>query len=340
MFKTPHLAITDENPVFDFELRRIKRLRSSNRLWWYGSLIQVVPCSLVVLFYVSQVVSAAYRYKTGAPSTNANYSYYFGNYVYLSDYYTATSALAAFVAATAILFAAFAGIYYLAVTIHSVNHQINNGHWDLLRLTPLPEEDIYDAKVTTGEIRAWRIFNLEIALRLMLFVLAVLTTLVPAEVIVFGQDYFGSESVWMRLWSGLQQQPVITVLEVGIVLIIALVWLVEPRWRMRALLALGLAISARVRNVSMSSLSAFFGLIGFYLGLITVAVVCSFLISRLNNALYYRLRDSFAYEDYYNLRAFIQFVSTTGFVMAGYLYYAMTRAISRRSVLRHAFKGE
>lgn len=344
MFKTPHLSIDDANPVFDFELRRIKRLALPDRLWLYSAVTQFAPPLLIALIYVWQLVSAVYEHNTGTPGTNnyGNYGYYYPQYFYVSTFMDFYGSTTQFVVGCVLLSIVISSIYSLAVSVHAINQQINDGHWESLRLTPLPDRAIYAAKLITTEIRAWRVMNIEVGARLMLILFLLIYALLPPQVFILGYPLFGDNSYWGSMAASFGFNTFSSILQIGIILIFIVVLLLEPRWRMRALLSLGLAISARVRNVSLSSLGAVMAMIAFYAGLVAVLFAIFLLFNYLNSDLwlrYYR-RGAFDAVTYGRLIYVLQFTAVVVIVLAGYLYYRLIRNVSRRYVLRHAFRSE
>jgi hypothetical protein len=344
MFKTPHLVIEEPNPVFDFELRRIKRLALPNRLWWYGALVQTLPCLAVAVLYGVQLLGVVYAYNNGYSSTPSNYGYLYYSYSHLSQFYNMISVWAAILLLAVGLMVIAGSINYLAVSIHTINQQMNSGHWDMLRLSPLPDEDIYEGKLRTAEIRAWRVMNIEVALRLMLITLIVMVIMLPPNTLVLGQDYFSNSSIGGNLLESLQRDTFYTCLLLVMLTICAVVWVFEPRWRMRTLLAMGLSLSSRVRNISMSSVAALFGLIGFVIGFLFLVFALLVFFNGLSVSLWQRYYNAssgnFDYVSYNNVSKLYQVLFVAGFAAAGYAYYAVIRVLSQRSTLRHAFRSE
>ncbi|MBX3061831.1 MAG: hypothetical protein KF726_02585 [Anaerolineae bacterium] len=344
MFKTPHLRIDDANPVFDFELRRIKRLAQPDRLLLYSALAQFLPPLLIVLVYVWQLVVAVYERNMGSPGTNnyGNYGYYYPQYFYVSnfmDFYGMTMQL---VVGCVLLSMVISSIYYLAVSVHAINQQLNNGHWDSLRLTPLPDNTIYVAKLTSAEIRAWRVMNVEIGSRLMLILFLLIYVLLPPQSFILGYPLIGQDSYWGSLFASFSYNTFSSLLQIGMLVILALVLLLEPRWRMRTLLGLGLAISARVRNLSLSSIGAVMALFGFYLGLAALLFALLMGFHQLNTTMWlsYFYNGAFDSVTYSRLIYVLQLTAVVVITLAGYLYYGLIRNVSQRSVLRHAFRSE
>lgn len=134
---------------------------------------------------------------------------------------------------------------YLAQTVTSIGHQIASGQWDMLRLTTLRRRDILMAKFAVAQIHAWRWMGADVALRLggAAFTLGLFLFWVFPPV----QAFYLPRSV-----------PVI----LAFFVIFAAVYVLEPLWRMRAIVALGIAVSARIHNSSLALLTGFGLLLG------------------------------------------------------------------------------
>jgi hypothetical protein len=141
---------------------------------------------------------------------------------------------------------------YLAQTVTSIGHQIESGQWDMLRLTTLHRRDILMAKFAVAQIRAWRWMAADVALRLggAAFALGLILFWVFPPV----KEFYLPRSV-----------PVILVFFA----IFVAVYVLEPLWRMRAIVALGMAVSARIHHSNFAVLAGF----GLLLGLRIVQAV-------------------------------------------------------------------
>ncbi|PJF30671.1 MAG: hypothetical protein CUN51_06715 [Candidatus Thermofonsia Clade 1 bacterium] len=71
-----------------------------------------------------------------------------------------------------------ADIAYLFRTIKGLGTERREGHWDLLRLTPLKPEAILAAKYGAIQLRMWRLLMLEMALRLFSILMIAATLLI------------------------------------------------------------------------------------------------------------------------------------------------------------------
>jgi hypothetical protein len=330
MFRTPHVSIRDENPVFDFELRRVRRLAMPGRLWVYSALLQVVPLLVTMVVYFASVWDYVIRYGVTSGYSGPYYRYY-------SDFYSAWSIFGVVTLVASGLMAFFGGIYYMSVSIHSINTQINNGHWDMLRLTPLGNLTVLRAKEAIAHIRAWRLMHIEIALRIVQVTLVGLLLFFQPDEIAQGRwlNEFGTLS---QILGDLIRRPLLTLTQCTLILTIACVWIIEPRWRMRTITTMGLALSARVHNVSMASVMAFFGLFGFHLAQAALLSGTVWLIAGLWRVYYLSVYSRNDYDD--NLFVFGQAASILSFLWIAYLIYWAGRRLSWHSALRQAFKAE
>jgi hypothetical protein len=130
-------------------------------------------------------------------------------------------------------------LYYMLVTISSINRLKASGEWDILRLTNVTPESLLRAKYAVAQTRAWRLLIVETALRLAAVVLAwevFLSDMMPGNGLLLV-----SEALFLALLSA--------------------ICLIEPLWRMRTLTAFGLAISAQIRDLPLATLGAFGGLL-------------------------------------------------------------------------------
>jgi hypothetical protein len=149
----------------------------------------------------------------------------------------------------------FIDLYYMQATSRSISQQMSSGEWDLLRLTPLHRLDILVAKYAAAQLRVWKVLVWEMACRaggaMIIFVMlakALFSSTLP-------RDMLNSSTLTLIGYFG----------------VFATIYVLEPLWRMRAVVALGLAISARVHNPSSAVLVSFATLLTMRLG---QALIC------------------------------------------------------------------
>lgn len=152
------------------------------------------------------------------------------------------------------------------------NWRENPAHWDLLRLTSLRAADLVEAKHAVAQGRIWRLMCTVAGLRLGVVVIAflhllVLPLLVPQQAGIISllapdggrllpEVYFFLALAGVA-WAGL-----------------GVIYVVEPRWRLRALTLAGLAVSTR-QGIAGGVLSA----LGVVLGVWVMQVVVGLLLS-------------------------------------------------------------
>ena len=325
MFRVPHFDVFEENPVFEFELSRIKRLASPDRLWLYSALIQVVPALILLAVFFLAMNNYIAHYFQNNPSSG---------YYYYSSFEQGASGWAGILLAVAGILFLVGDIYYLAVSVHSINNEINSGHWDLLRLTPMDDEDIIEAKLATAHIRAWRVMNLEVTVRVMLLTLFWALLLFPVRAFLTGEGFFGRSSIWRSVAQQIQERPFSTSFAIITVLLLMLVFVLEPRWRMRSLTALGLYISSRVHNISMSSVAAFFSLIGFHFIQLMLLVGTGWVMIGMYS------RIDYAYNYYYDGVMILQLIILLLLIGETFFYYRLMTMWSQRAARRFAFRAD
>ena len=125
-----------------------------------------------------------------------------------------------------------------------------------------------------------------------------------------------------------------TLLIIVTTLATCIVYALEPRWRMRSLTSLGLYISSRVHNVSLSSVAAFFSIIAFHFVQLVLVFGTGWL--------FLRLFVDFGYNVNYNydlvpiLQAF-GFLIVLGVV---FIFYRLSERWARHAALRFAFRSD
>ncbi|MCC6612941.1 MAG: hypothetical protein IT320_05640 [Anaerolineae bacterium] len=154
------------------------------------------------------------------------------------------------------LIASFLGGFWLdfhslSASINSVSGEIGSGRWDLLRLTSLNDSGLIAAKHATSQLRVWRRLMGIVGIRLGLSVIGAI--LILRDVLQLSESSLDGASIGVVV-SGL----VVTFL-------LALLYLLEPFWRVRAVSAFGVYVSVRERNTTSALLISILGLFGLWL---------------------------------------------------------------------------
>ncbi len=127
------------NPVFHYELRRLRWPRAHSIRWLQGYIRRisfVVPLILGLLAGGLSLVASRFAFWFIFP-----------------------------VVAICVLVTLAADMYYVLITINSISRQIESGHWEMLRVTTLDERQIIAAQYAVAQIRAWRVAAGEVGLR-------------------------------------------------------------------------------------------------------------------------------------------------------------------------------
>lgn len=118
----------------------------------------------------------------------------------------------------------------LRTSIRAINSEIQSGRWDLLRLTPIQIQTILRAKHAAAQVRVWRTLAAAIGVRVAL--LPMIAVWVGIDLPTMRTTPFSAEYL-----SG-----------VAYMFAFILLLILELFWRMKAMTALGIAVSAQARE--------------------------------------------------------------------------------------------
>jgi hypothetical protein len=308
----PHNLITRRNPVFDYELRSIGRSRTREDL-------KRLVVNMLALFHavalggwciVGSLISARPTYTYGA-STVAN----------IHSTNLLIAGIAAFISIGITL---GADVYYFLTTVTSISDPITAGQWDLLRLTRVPENDILAAKYAARLVRAWRTLAIEVAWRVIsvtFISFSVVTSLLDSGRYSF--SYSVDTSMSLVVW-------------LGCFAIVAAVYIVEPFWRMRTFVAMGLWISAAVRNSTFAALAGLGSIMGVRLAQVALLVAINLCVVNM-------LRGG-GYNSWggYSATGGALWAMTVICIVGGTIYalYRALRTTALRRLAQQAFRSE
>jgi hypothetical protein len=213
----PHGLIEQPNPLFELERRRLGRLHSFDAIKNYSVNRLLYP----LLIGLVGCMCLQERGGIGAVLFGIGGPFITVGLLLASD------------------------MYYTMVTINSINHYITSGQWDVVKITLVKDQTMLDAIYAVAQIRAWRMMMYDVAMRL-------------CGVLVI---FFLAISAIMRNGLYLGKLNLDAVFAIIIFLVVAGIWVglyvVEPLWRMRALTAVGLALSARITNLTFTAIAGF-----------------------------------------------------------------------------------
>jgi len=199
------------NPVFDAELRRWRLMgRFPDQLRFAQTVVYGLPI-------LSAVGWAAFQTLSGRLTM-------FSNSVLI--------ALVTLLLGTTVV----VDVVYALITVGTFNTEIQQGQWDLLRLTPLLPEQIYAAKFSIAQLRVFRWMVVEAGVRVLCISLILLEIALQTVRSIASYPLY-LPSIWLN-----------TLLILLILFPLLYMFVMEPFWRMRTMVAIGCAASARVEQ--------------------------------------------------------------------------------------------
>lgn len=170
---------------------------------------------------------------------------------FAADMYT-LSAVAQIVFAVVILYGVYVDIACLLSSITSLNREVAQVKMDLLRLTPLHEAGIIAAKHGLSLARTRRLTLIMVGARLGLL----------AATLLYSDLVYGVQGNWGAV-----------IAQLGFVVLIFVIFLLEPFWRNEMMTALGIYVSSLNRSTTSTLLTTGFALgVVWLIGLMTVGV--------------------------------------------------------------------
>jgi hypothetical protein len=162
----------------------------------------------------------------------------------------------------------------LLFALNSIAGEVNARRWDLLRLSPVREDRIVAAKHGLAQVRAWRVMALVLYTRSAAVVLILLHTFLLPFFVGGGSDIFNA----------FRYEFFNTLLALVIAAIFLAIYVVEPLWRMRAMTAVGIAISARVYSITFAFLTAFAAIVATWITQVIILAMIGWFTAQIAGA--------------------------------------------------------
>jgi hypothetical protein len=278
---SPYAAISPDSPLFRLAGRRRRAHWSPNRLLIFTLRWLGMAASVLVLAWA--LVLQGYDMQDSLGST------YSSNFL-------------AFAFVISIPLVVLMDFRVLIVTSNSIAGEVTARRWDVLRLTPISSASITRVLDAIGQLRVWRFMTILSGLRATIVVLVVLTLVFQnfANRIVLR---FEDVLLWMTL------------------ALFATVYVLEPFWRMRALVALGLWLSSRFRNSLSLVLVALGSVFAVWLSQVVIIGTIFGVMVRVPTS-----------ETWMSYLSVLLLCALTGLIV--YAYYRILRGVSLRAVER------
>jgi len=267
----PHQAVRPDNAVFRYEARRIPTAQELEQLTVFW-MLRVVAL-LVGLWLVGVFVIIITPKNDLIPTLN----------------YTTPVSVAVYNAIEQFIQLAFLlslldkfvlDFVAILTALPSVSDDIKNGHWELTALTNLSMRNVVEAKHAVAQTRAWRTMCSVAGFRLGVVSVMVLHTFILP--FAFPSDNGYVPNPLASLFSSLNaynDERIFIFFGFIAYLIAAVIYVVEPRWRLQAVAMGGVAVSTQVHESAGALFSAFGCLVGVWLVQMVIAVLsgCSLL---------------------------------------------------------------
>lgn len=303
----PGASTVTQHPIYHFEIQTKRHRRT---------LQMIFPTTLKWFLIIFAIMTALWAFALWNASQNS-YNYY----GYYQAYDASQEAIGwfFFIGLAAGLLIDIVGVL---ASVGSINRQLVTGHWDLLRLTTLDNYDIIYTKHAVTQIQAWRMLTVVFSVRLTTILLFIVQA-------VFIRYSYSDETLLENFLDEIPHYPFIAVSVVILVILLMGCYLLEPFWRLRAVTALGMWVSARVRRIS-SALLAGFGLIPF------IWISQGFILYLLYQIIYHLGDRIYTYSDEGIITFFLFW--TICFVLIVYAYYAFLKRVGLARAAKDAFK--
>jgi hypothetical protein len=219
---------------------------------------------------------------------------------------------AAFLSVPGIL---FGNLNYLMQSLNSMASERGKGYWEMVRITTLPPKVILDAKFAAIQVRCCHVLLVEQTIRLCIF-----AGMFPA---LLGMQ------LTPRYWRSVTIHDVFFAIQA---VFIGALYFLEAGWRMRTVVAIGVAVSARFQIATMNYLAGSLVFLGFHLVLF-LFLIPTWLISTSVSFAYLSVMSS---PPSLHTLAFILFPALPFGLL--YILYTVTQKLAYRTALRHAFR--
>lgn len=225
LWRTPFAAAG--HPVFERDIAHLRRVWSEGGLRRASRLTAArVALAVTAAWLLLSAISAA-GYSPAQPQR----------------VYQASSNVVFWLMLIALGSGALLDMLALRAALPAISGEIRARRWELLRLTPLRESDIVTAKHAAAQLRLWRALALVLGLRAATAALF-LVNVVGLSYAITGTPLLPRDE--------LAAVPLI----VGALGVLGAVYVIEPLWRVQAMTALGMLVSAHVLEGALSTLAA------------------------------------------------------------------------------------
>jgi hypothetical protein len=313
MLWTPYANNAERHPVFVRETRRARwawqreafRRRSLRVVLRTFGVMIALWVGLSLLWYAES--SRSYSYLGYVP-----------DYVFYNAGSSAMSTLFVLV----ILINVVLDSHSIRISLDSISGEITAGRWDLLRLTSLSERGIVQAKYAVAQLRGWRFTTTIMSARAALVTISLFHAFVLPS-FIYGYGY-GNPS--QGLFYSLVNDPITTVILIGVFVLVTVIFVIEPLWRMKAVTAVGMVISSYSMNTALAALAGLGVIFAVWISQIIIFAPVSTGMSFLFSTL---LLASYSVSNVVAALFTVLIVTVIALTIYGYYYLLRTWALRR-----------
>lgn len=234
MITTPFTPDIDRHPIFVRDARRVHWGVSPDdlrRYSWRIALITQVVMLLVWLLLIALLFFSTPPYMRGSET-----------FLFVTSFNAAGLLMAVTVLAGLVL--DFAS---MQAAVHSISGEVNARRWDLLRLTALHVQGIASAKYAVAQLRVWRMMVIMVSARVAaIWIMLLIYFVLPP--LMLGSYAFDHLAAFFAA-------PLENTVLLGIGVLTAIIYVLEPYWRMKAMTAMGMMVSTYELNTALAMLA-------------------------------------------------------------------------------------
>ncbi|MDX1992484.1 MAG: hypothetical protein SF029_08845 [bacterium] len=227
----PHRVLPAGNAFIPFEMRHVRRGADEDLLWAQSVTWMIGTFVVVFIFGLAMMALVI----LDPPFIDPNSYYYdWGMYQTVVDVFLLLLLLS--VADRFLL-----DFIVVMSSVGSISGDMTSGHWDLLKMSDVSSRMIVKAKHAAAQLRGWRVMTLVIGLRAALVVIGFLFVFILPYAL---PPDSGVDSPWRNVYFS-DPREVVAFIFVGLyALALTVIFVLEPRWRVRTLAAGSVLVSS------------------------------------------------------------------------------------------------
>jgi hypothetical protein len=246
----PHWSAHAHTPIFRYTIRRVRWGGTVDALARYTRRVTLIVFGALALLWLL-VILLTLPAVAGCSSSSA---YYRCDYIL----YEAGATILSIYALVSILADVLLDFACIIAALNSLRGRVNSPVWDLLRLTTMHPQSIVGAEHAVVQARAWRSMIWVVGMRFSVIALALIHAFALPIML-------GDGGGWTGLVDTIADQPIQSLLTIAGFIVFLGIYVIEPLWRMWAMTALGLALTAWHRSIVTTILSAMGWMLGLWI---------------------------------------------------------------------------